>query len=54
MYKDINYCRFMTLNTHLNLKLNKEDARQGGNQNINLKGERAWLERQSAGVLIEL
>ena len=54
LYKDINYCRFMTLNIHLNLKLNKEDARQGGNQNINLKGERAWLERQSAGVLIEL
>lgn len=47
----------MSLNTHThrqNLKLNKEDAGQGGNQDNNLEGERAWLERQSAGVLIEL
>lgn len=67
LYKDINYCISMSLNTcartrtHIhpptprqNLKLNKEDARQGGNQHNNLDGERAWLERQSAGVLIEL
>lgn len=51
-----NYCISVSTNTYTNthrpnLKLNKEEARQGGSKDW--RG-RTWLERQSAGVLIEL